>query len=277
MKHLKRPLSLLLILLSVVFLQACGGGSSSGQASGCSLLNARIFGGDICDQTSRSPVVAIAPMASDGEVVFRFGTCSGALVTVDDLITSAHCFIDPLIRADSEGIEIVGFAVLVGGANGQVLPIVNAAIHPFYNGQVGSRYDIAMATLLQVPSPPIGPLPLLASELTGPGSDITAFGYGTNDQQVDDLLKAADFTISGIEDGNLVVLGDGSNSICGGDSGGPAVYLTSEGIATIAGVNSFGDLSGCVNTASRFFGFVDLQDTFIFDFIFSYAPDVAAR
>lgn len=271
----------LLVCLLLLILPACGGGGGgdSSASNGCGTLNLRIFGGESCNQFGRSPVVALAPVATDGQVVFRFGTCTGTLVTLDDILTSAHCFLDPIILARNAGAEIIGFAVLVGGAGGEVLPIVDFQLHPLYDGSRGSRFDVAMATISRVPSPPIGPLPILLSEITGPGSPITAFGYGTNDQGVDDILKAADFTIEAIEGGNIFVVGNGSTSICPGDSGGPAVFVASDGTATLAGVNSFIDSlsGGCDSAAAIVSGFVDIQSIPILNFINDYAPDAAVK
>lgn len=262
--------------LLILSISACGGGgsddsNSSSSANGCSSLNARIFGGESCSQEARSPVLLLAPVSFDGEIITQLGTCTAALVTVDDFITSAHCFINPIKQSPS----LAGFAVVAGGVQGELLGIVNFAIHPFYNDTPGSRYDIAMGTLSKVPSPAIGPLPILISELTLPGSQITAFGYGTNDAGGVDELKAANFTIDALDRGNLFVVGDGENSICPGDSGGPAVYINSSGVTTIAGVNSYGR-GDCSSSASRTFGFVDLQSADIINFIGNYAPDISA-
>lgn len=268
-------LSLVVSLLLLLLVGCGGGGGSDSSAGGCSVLNARIFGGESCNQFARSPVVAILPVAQSGELVSLLGICSGALVTVDDLLTSAHCFTEPFLAAQANGIELVGFVVVVGGLDGEVLPIVNLALHPFYDGTIGSRYDVAMATLGAVPQPAIGPLPLLLSELTGPGSRITAFGYGTNDRGELGELRSADFEVTELAPGNLIVVGDGNSSICRGDSGGPAVYVNADGVATLAGVNSFG-VGDCVSVASAAFGFVDLQFSEVIDFIVGYAPDVAS-
>ncbi len=266
----------LLFLSLILFVNACGGGSSGSNA--CSPLNAKnskVFGGESCNQEARSPVVALVAVADNGERLFGFGFCTGSLVTLDDLVTSAHCFVGPIVQARNAGVTLAGFVALVGGENGEVLEIVNAAIHPQYDGQVGSRYDVAMATISKVPTPAIGPLPILLSELTLPGSEINAFGYGTNNDGEVGELKASKFTINSLNNGNLIVVGDGKSSICSGDSGGPAIYVTSGGVATLAAVNSFG-FGECVPNALRAFGFVDLQFEDILNFIVAYAPDVAA-
>ena len=264
------------IIFAVFSFAACGGGGGS-SSNACSPLNAKhskVYGGDSCNQDARSPVVFLVAVARSGEQLFQFGSCTGALVTVDDLVTSAHCFTEPIKQARAAGVEIAGFAAVVGGQQGEVLVLVDAAIHPLYDGRAGSRFDIAMATLNKVPSPPISPLPILVSEITEPGSEINAFGYGTNKQGEVGELRASKFTVDALSNGNLLVTGDGKSSICPGDSGGPAVYVTSRGVATIAGVNSF-IVGQCASNAARGFGFVDLQYESILRFITAYAPDVA--
>jgi secreted trypsin-like serine protease len=202
--------------------------------------------------------------------------CSGTLVTVDDILTSAHCFTSPF---EEFGSAIVGFAVFVGGANGQLKFITNFAIHPFYNGQAGSPYDIAMATLDSIPSPAIGPVPLLLSELTEVGQRASTFGYGTNNQGEIGLLKSAELIIERFVGGNIYAsTAESGASICQGDSGGPLVQVVN-GVSSLVGVNSFGDVSAeqCAASGGSYSGFVDLQNINILDFIFNYAPDVPAN
>ena len=196
----------------------CGGGG--GESSDCSTLGAKIFGGETCNQSSRSPV----------------------------------------------------------GDQGEIIRFSQIILHPGYNGERGgSPFDIAVASLSRVPSPAIGPIPLLVSEITGPGSEITAFGYGTNDEGTDSILKAESFVVSEARGGNLNVVGDGDTSICPGDSGGPAVYTTKSGTVALAGVNSYVNVGGlCSDAAADFFGFVDIQSPPVFDFIVSQVPDLAA-
>lgn len=263
-----------------------GGGGGSGLAGGaCDSLSARgtsdnqqIFNGESCDQVARTPVVAIFPIGRSGEQLFVASICTGALVTVDDILTSAHCFRDPFLAL---GDALAGFVVVVGGENGEAIQISNLALHPFYDGSVGSRYDIAMATLSRVPSPRIGPLPILVSQLSLPGQEFSVFGYGTSNQGEIGVLKSAEFRIEEIFNGNLLssYIGSDNVSICGGDSGGPAVQVVN-GVTTLIGVNSFGQFVGgetCPAIPARVSGFVDIQDEAVLEFIGNYAPDVAAN
>ncbi len=276
-----------LILVSLTCL-GCGGGGGGGSDLGgnaCSSLSARvgsgnqqILNGESCNQSARTAVVAIFSIASDGAQFFNAGICTGTLVTVDDIVTSAHCFVDPI---RSFGSAIQGFVVRAGGDDGEFIPVSNLAIHPLYDGSVGSRFDVAMATISRVPNPAIGPLPVLVSQLTLPGQEFSVFGYGTNNLGEVGTLKSAEFVIEDIINGNLLATSSGSNSasICGGDSGGPAVQIVN-GVTTLIGVNSFGlfvNGVSCPTLPAILSGFVDLQNSLILDFISSYAPDVAAQ
>ena len=253
----------------------CGGGG--GESSDCSTLGAKIFGGETCNQSSRSPVVQIAALVQRGNSEEPFYICSGALVSLNKVLTSAHCFASITQEAREKGLSISGFIARVGGDQGETIRLSQFILHPGYNetGPAGSPFDIAVASLSRVPSPPIGPIPLLVSEVTVPGSEITAFGYGTNDEGTDSILKAESFVVSEARGGNLIVVGDGDTSICPGDSGGPAVYTTKSGTVALAGVNSFGS-ELCSDAASDFFGFVDIQFLPVFDFIVSQVPDLVA-
>ncbi len=268
----------LLLALITVTLTACGGGgggggSSSGAAAECSALHAKIYGGDLCNQTAQTPVVALIPVATDGTHLALAGICTGALVTVDDFVTSAHCFVEP---ARSLGNQLAGFIVVAGGDDGEVFEVRNLSIHPLYNGKDGSPFDIAMGTLDRIPSPPIGPLPIITTPLTLPGDTVTAFGYGTSNTGEVGRLKAATIKIEAIAAGNLVGLLQTSNaSICPGDSGGPLVRVVN-GVTGLVGINSF-VTNTCAGQASPISGFVDMQFPTITEFVLGYAGDVAVR
>jgi hypothetical protein len=188
-------------------------------------------------------------------------------------VTSAHCFVAPIAEF---GDQIVGFAAVVGGENGEAMEVVDVQIHPLYDGTPGSPFDVAMATIERVPNPPIGPLPLLTSVQTRVGDDVTTFGYGTSNRGEIGILKAADLSIDEIEDGNLVVVNSKpGDSICQGDSGGPLVKSVN-GVTGLIGINSFGDATQdeCADSGARIAGFVDIQNPATRSFILSYAADI---
>jgi|GEM_PF-1856645 len=268
--------------LAISLLAGCGGGGGDGSDNGggsCSALNAKgakVFGGETCDQAARTPVLALFPLESNGSQITIAGICTASLVTVDDFITSAHCFTDPLAELGS---SIVGFGVVAGGSGGEGILVGSYRVHPQYNGVAGSPFDVAMGTLVQIPNPPIGPLPVLSSVATTEGESITTFGYGTSNEGEIGILKAADLTIDSIQNGNIIANSqDAGASVCQGDSGGPIVQVR-DGVTAIVGVNSFGDVSQeqCGAVGANISGFVDIQNSAVLPFVLGYVPDVAQR
>lgn len=268
-----------IFLCSIMFATACGGGGEESASAklggdGCSALSAKVFNGEVCDQSARTPVVALAPIVQSGGQVEYPEICSGTLITVDDVLTSAHCILGPWQRYGS---NLTNFAVFAGG---EQLIVVNAAVHPFYDGTVGSPYDIAMVTLERVPNPAIGPVPILVSQLTAAGQKMSTFGYGTNNFGEVGILKSAEIVIDRLFEGNLVATLQSGASVCPGDSGGPVVQVV-DGVTSIVGVNSFvvgtPTAQQCAAAGAQISGFVDLQYQDIIDFILGYAPDVLLR
>lgn len=263
------------LFAGIFLLVGCGGGGGSGDsAGGCGLLNAKIYNGDTCNQTAKTPVVALFPVASNGERLQIAGICTASLITIDDIVTSAHCFLTPyLMHRDN----LKGFVAVAGGENGEAFILTNLMLHPNYDGKIGSPYDIAVATLDRVPNPAIGPLPISVSTQTTVGDDVTAFGYGTGNKGEIGKLKAAEFIIEGLAGNNFVATeASGNGSICQGDSGGPLVrYVNNK--AALVGVNSFvtAESAECASTGSPISGFVNVQMPGILDFIREYAPDAA--
>lgn len=244
-------------LLGMLF--GCGGGGGDATGNACSDLNIKVYGGDQC-RFEKSPVVPLYALSADG---VPLGTCSGTLVTLDDVLTAAHCI---------ELTRVPGAVGVFVYADQKLIPLVRGYNHPYYNGEVASPFDIAMVTMAEPVQ--ISPVPLLLSDPSTPGERISVFGYGLNEdpQNSPEDLKAAYMTISEMWPGGFAANFDDSNtSICNGDSGGP-VTQTVNGITGLIGVNSFA-LNGCREDSLS--GFVDIQYQLIYDFILAYAQDVA--
>jgi hypothetical protein len=248
-------------LFLITAILACGGGGGESSSNACSDLNVKVFGGDQCN-FSRSPVVAIVGFSASGVPI---SNCSATMVTTNDALTAAHC---ARITASPGGAGVF--------ADGQLFKIVAGRNHPRYNGNTTSPYDVAMITIDGVLD--IGPVPLLLSDPVAEGERITIFGYGKNEESAS-IPQASDFRagymqLSVVTQSQFAAFFDSTGSaICQGDSGGPATQ-TVDGVTSIVGVTSF-TFNGCQDGSAS--GFVNVQNPEIFNFIRSYAPDVATR
>lgn len=263
----------ILLLVFIAMNTGCGGGEGE-DISPCGALNARVYNGQTCSQSKRSSVVALIPYVQSDGYLYPTGVCTAVFVTVDDLLTSAHCFTMPAIEF---GKQLAGFLVYVGEQEQYV--VTNISVHPQYDFTPASPYDLAIFTIDSVPSPPISPVPILVSDPIVAGETFITYGYGTNKKGHMGQLAAARMYIDAVSPaGNFAALiTEVGASLCPGDSGGPAVQV-SNGITALIGINSFGvDPLGadtCFESGALISGFLNLQRQDIISFITSYAPDV---
>lgn len=263
MRISKRFLVRLWISLLALIFCSCGGGGGDDASSGnaCSDLNVRVFGGDQC-RFELSPVVPLYALSAAG---VPLGTCTGTMVTLDDILTAAHCI--GLTQLPGS----VGVFVYV---NETLYPVVRGVNHPFYDGSVGSPYDVAMITFSNPVQ--IGPVPLLLSDPIRVGEQIAVFGYGKNERPEN---SPEDFRAAYMEVGAVNPFQFGATfnttgtSVCQGDSGGP-VTQTVDGVTSLVGVTSW-TFNGCAEDSVS--GFINVQNPDIYNFITAYAPDVAVR
>lgn len=249
----------------LIFLIGCSsGGSEDSGDNPCSMLNIKLSGGEQCN-TSRSPVIALAAFDAGVNII---GVCSATMITVDDALTAAHCI----------GLwTIPGVVEVLAYVNDDVHSIVNGAIHPLWDGQTASPYDVAMITIDKPIN--IGPVPLILSNPLSVGEKITVYGYGkTNNSEAivgNVAFRGAYMEISALNP--EVFFSASKENICPGDSGGPAIQEVN-GIAGLVGVSSFGLLlTGSSCQSGNVGGFINVQNPQIYEFINSYASDVAIR
>lgn len=243
----------------------------------CTAVSGKVYGGESCDQSARSPVVAIIPFANDGSKYVPLGSCTGALISTDAVLTAGHCVVKPLLSAGQNGMTFAGYMVFVGGPKGEKIQVKSVAVHPGYSGAVGDPNDLSILFLKQAPSPSVKPLPLVLSESSDKGSKFSSYGYGVNEQGTIGELKAVQFKVSAVQGLRFLVKGDGKESLCPGDSGGPSLVKSNSGVMGIAAVTSFGEGNGCSSSAAQAWGLASVQTGSNADFITTTVPKVSVR
>jgi secreted trypsin-like serine protease len=260
-------------VVALVFIGCTNDDDGSGL---CGAIGAKVWGGSSCNTAARTPAVLIFGLARDGSSIKRVSVCSGALITQRDVLTAGHCIKNLKEEVSQKGLGFAGWEVYIGGQDGEKILAQRGDAHPNYSGRAADPNDVGVITLNGEPQPAVAPLSILLSEELKEGTELTAYGFGTGENDRGDIgvLKAIGFKISTFLRNNLLVEGDGKSSICGGDSGGPAVADNKSGAPAIVAVTAFGDARGCETAAARLYGFVNLQLQSNADFIIGRAPGV---
>ena len=192
----------------------------------------RITNGAQCS-SGKGPIALLVLLSSSGTPI---ATCTGAFVTSQHVLTGAHCFDHGV---SSAVIQIEGDTIASSA-------IARPRSYIASNSVSGS--DFAIVTLERDVSD-VETLPLLLSESVIPGTTLNIIGFG-QDENGDSALQGNDFN-EALKKGTMIVSvtnldgNDGAfaasfdstgQSVCSGDSGGPAIVLNKDGLPGIVGV-----------------------------------------
>jgi len=272
-----RPLhnSLLLTLLGLC-ISSCGGGGGNDDQSGdsqfagsCAL---RITNGSQC-QTGSGPVVLLELYDQSQTLV---ATCSGAFISSTHVLTGAHCFDGGISSAQ------------IRFGNNRIRS-KSIAIPSTYQAGVNSLSDSDFAVVtLESTASGAEILPILSSETIRFDQTFNIIGFG-QDENGNSALQGNDYEES-LKKCTMVIndisiplrafaasFNETGQSVCSGDSGGPAIAVNRDGLAGIIGVaQAVSDPNNsqepqCLEDTIAVF--TDVQNSANLNFILSIAPE----
>lgn len=179
-------------------------------------------------------------------------TCTASVIAPGVLLTAAHC-LDPDTHPDYLfGVFTGADASAYPTANTlipKLLPVKEVAIHPDYDPSPPFTADIGVVILESPLS--ITPLPVQRAPLDAKieGQPARIVGYGQIKYKDPNAIRhEASTVVASLGADDTVVVGDLDHRSCIGDSGGPAL-IEIDGQERIAGVDSYAELSGCLEPA----------------------------
>lgn len=225
---------LLLPFLLMTF-AACSPEPGSDEFSNSADLNPIVGGRQIRPNEDMANWVVMV-RATKGSFVFRSnGICTGAFISEDVVLTSAHCLTTKGARYD------ISYGVNALDERQKVLKIDQVLIHPDYapNPKKLVENDIALIKIKGTKPRHLKVFNLLAEQVAGLPKPLVAIGFGANGSGAkakSGVLRVTKTQIQTQDGPHLIgnqLMGQG---ICQGDSGGPLLDFQ-EGTPVIVGVN----------------------------------------
>lgn len=194
-------------------------------------------------------------------VTSNLGNCTGTLVHPRVVLTAGHCIGNPAQTVISVGeVDIAS----------RRLPVQDCKADPGWTGRTGQGTDFGYCLLSDpVTDIPVTPV-MFGCEGEGAivvGADLIHVGYGRTETDSRGRKKELRTTISSVSgDREFISTPTTGESVCSGDSGGPAFMQVSDGSWRLAGViswaspnsNGCGGISGS-GIAARFVDYVETQ------------------
>lgn len=179
-------------------------------------------------------------------------TCTASVIAPGVLLTAAHC-VDPSKHPGYlYGVFTGADASAYATANTLIPHLVSVKethVHPDYSDAPPFHADIGVAITDQPLD--VEPLPIQREPLDEKiqGQPARIVGYGQiKYQEYNAVRHQAATTVATLDAGDTITVGDLDHRSCVGDSGGPALVKTG-GVERIVGVDSYTELSGCLEPA----------------------------
>lgn len=229
--------------------------------------NLRITNGKTCKDLYQSSIALLQLDLGGGQNA----VCTGTLITSKTILTAAHC----VDRRQGVSGVLVGFpqdGSTDEKKNFDVRRVASFKTHPDWDSRAGNPYDIGIVTLEnEITDRQPVPLVSVAGHRAGSGDAVGIYGFGKNENSEVGVLRYGEMILQQLETGLGYpddLLGAEFNttqqSICSGDSGGPAALEANNSFG-IVGINSIGTTEHCMTDSVA--GFANIQVDVNFNFI----------
>lgn len=228
----------------LLLLAACGGPAEPGEVEPSAARDEIINGHNDTSDTAAAMLLVQYP---DGSGYL----CSGSIIGPHTFLTAAHCtegWTSGAVAAVTSATN--GFQAI---NNGEYLHVDDLQPYTGYRPNAGAQdwHDIGIAHIVEAAPPPYLPVnryPL--DRIVILGQPIREVGYGITAGTADGgsgagTRRSVTKKDIGVRNTGELQSGAETGLTCSGDSGGPALFVTPDGLTTVVGITSRGD-DGCV-------------------------------